>query len=204
MITGVGCVFCQRVRQRGEWLMQPENDGSVVRRFQLVQPGGNRLADRIAHHPALQRGDAVARQHLLAIMERQPVSQAHRPAQPVDLRPRIELLVAAIQGFEHHRGIVAGDQRGGPDRIEACKVRLRHMDQRLRLGTNGGLGERSAAKRGGRRSRKEVTALHSGRSSKVPAVNRANVPADHPWGGQSSADTHHRFSLRPSPEPATE
>ena len=159
--------------------MQPENDGSVVRRFQRVQPGGDGLADRIALHPAQQRGDAVARQHLLAIMEHQPVSQAHRPAQPVVLHLmaldhlwlRIELLVAAIQGLEHHRGVVAGDQRGGPDRVEACKVRLRHMDQRLRLGAKGGLGERSAAKRGGRRSRKEVTALHSGRSSKVRAVN---------------------------------
>jgi hypothetical protein len=34
--------------------MQPENDGSVVDRFQRVQPGGNRLADRVTLHPALQ------------------------------------------------------------------------------------------------------------------------------------------------------
>jgi hypothetical protein len=38
------------------------------------------------------------------------------------------------------------------------------MDQRLRLGPNGGLSERRAADRGGRRSRKEMTAFHSGRS----------------------------------------
>ena len=76
----------------------------------------------------------------LAVVEQQPVAQAHRPAQPVvlhlmaldHLRLRIELLVAAIQRLEHHRGAVAGDERGGPDRIEACEVRLRHMDQRLR------------------------------------------------------------------------
>ena len=68
-----------RVRQQRERLFQPEHDRLVVGRGEFVGARHQRLAERVARAPALDRGDAVARQHLLAVMEHQPVAQRELP-----------------------------------------------------------------------------------------------------------------------------
>jgi hypothetical protein len=82
-------------------------------------------------------------------MEQQPVAQRQRPGQAAigdlgtgqHLQLRDHALVQPIQPVPHEVGVHAGDQRGGPHRVHAGQVGLRHEFQNaraLRLG-NGGL-----------------------------------------------------------------
>ena len=61
----------QRVGQQRERILQAEHDGPVVGRADLVGGGQQRLAEAVARAPALDRGDAVARQHLGVVVEHQ-------------------------------------------------------------------------------------------------------------------------------------
>ena len=87
MITGgLGWVRARANGSAGEGLFQPEHQRPVVRGLQRIQPLRQGLADGVALHPALQRGDAVPRQHLVPVMEHQAVAQPDRPAPAVVLR----------------------------------------------------------------------------------------------------------------------
>ncbi|MCJ2090412.1 hypothetical protein MKK88_31190 [Methylobacterium sp. E-005] len=67
-------------------------------------------------------------------MEAQPVAQSQPPEQaiPLDnvsgdhLRMRHVGVVNPVQGVEDHEAVVAGDERGGDDRVEESEIGLRH------------------------------------------------------------------------------
>ena len=160
----------QRAQMR-ERLVQPQHDGAVIRRLHRIEPLRQRHAALVAHHPALQRGDAVARPHRLAVVEPQVLAQPQRPAAAVvlhqvafeHLRPGVHRLVAAVQQIEHHEAHVPGDLRAGPNRIDAVQRDLRHDAQGLRVGRDGGSCERRGD--GGRRPQQEAASMHSWISS---------------------------------------
>ena len=134
------------------------SDGAVISstRFISAWPNGLRLPKR------LMRGDAVAGQDLLAVMERQTVAQRQFPGLAVvvdamardHLRLHLELGVVAVQRVEHRQRVVAGDIGGGPDRIERRQVGMRDEIDRLRSVRPGD----PRGGEGGRRSRRPISA----------------------------------------------
>ena len=135
----------QRDRHQRERLLQPDADDTIRRRRHLVRPAHHRAAERIALTPAQNARDAIAREHLLAVMEAEAVAQRKLPDQAValdrvaldHLRMRLEIRVQAVQQVVDHVAVVAGDVRRGPHRIERCEVRVRNEAQfALRLSTN--------------------------------------------------------------------
>ena len=128
--------MAQRVRQQREGLLEAEHDGLVVGRGEFVGARHQRLAECVARAPAPDRGDAVARQHLLAVVEQQPVAQRQLPGLAVvfddvaghHLRRGLEAVLLAglpVQGVVHHVAVVTRHVGGGPHRIEHRQIRLR-------------------------------------------------------------------------------
>ena len=161
----------QRAQMR-ERLVQPQHDGAIVRRLHRIEPLRQRDAALVAHHPALQRGDAVARPHRLAVVEPQILAQPQRPAAAVvlhqvafqHLRPGVHRLVATVEQVEHHEPHVPGDLRTGPNRVDAVQRDLRHDAQGLRSAADGGTCERRG--NGGRRPQQKAASVHSCVSSR--------------------------------------
>src|SRR5262249_19116826 len=87
-------------------------------------------------------------------------------------RTRVELLVAPVERLVDHIGEVAGDERGGPHRIEAREIGLRHVNDRAALPADRRL-SKSALRRGERRggTDHECTPMHA--SSLSAAFERA-------------------------------
>ncbi len=126
--------LAKRLEQQREGPLQPEADAAVVDHLDRIGDGRELLAERIAPHPAGDRGHHVLRAHRLAIVELQPRPQRdgddlaailqHMPLG--HLRLRREIRVEAIEAVVDHVPVVAGDVRRRPDRVEAGQVRLRH------------------------------------------------------------------------------
>ena len=165
--------FGERGGQAGKGFLQAEDQGAVVLDLQRVQPFLDGLAGRVALHPALQRGDAIAGQHFFAIMEGQAVTQGQGPAFAVllddgafdHLRLGVHLGVAAIEGFVDHVGGVTGGGGGGPHRIHRHQIALRHEHQRL-----GGLREGRFGQSGGRAGGQEAATFHGWFPWSLPGV----------------------------------
>ncbi len=149
-----GLEFRQQRRQRGELLLQSHDDGTVIARLQRIQPSLQRCAAGIALHPAVERRDTVARQHLGAVVEPLVLAQRHHPALAIvlddvtgqHLRLRIHRGIAAEQHVVDHEADVPRRHRTGPHRIEAGQRRLRHEQQCLRGAADGG--SRQGCRRG--------------------------------------------------------
>src|SRR5262249_16064809 len=146
-----------------------------------VEARFDRLADRVALEKALERGDAVARQHRAAVVEYDAVAQPHGPAPPAVLdqialeheRARVELLVAPVESLVDHIGEVAGHERGGPHRIEAREIGLGHVNDGAALSADRRLGKRAPGARKRRRGADhECAAMHM----LLPLLRRSNAP----------------------------
>ena len=132
-------VTASAVRQQGKRLLELEADHLVGRGRDLVGDRGEIGPERIALPPALDRGNAVLRQHRRVVVEFQSVAQRDVPLQLVaahrvagcHLRMRLELVVEPVQGVEHQERVVAGDVGRGPDRIERGQIGLRNEFQYL-------------------------------------------------------------------------
>ena len=143
----------ERVGQQRERLLQTEPDRLVVGRTEFVGRRHQRLGERIALAPPRQAGDAVARQYRRVVVKHQAGAQGDRPVLAIGighralghLRHRLEGLVLAEQCVEHQEGVVAGDSRGGPDRIQNGQIGLRHKDQ---LALTGRANDPGGGKRG--------------------------------------------------------
>ena len=153
--------MAQCVRQQRKWGLQPKLDGAVIRRRHLVHPRHQRLTEGIALAPACHRGDGVARQHLGAVMEHQPLAQGQFPGLAVifgdmarhHLRAGAIRIVLAIQRIEHHERVVHG-RVGADHRVQHGQVAVMHEAQRLcRL--------RVADTRGGQRGDNAAAAVES-------------------------------------------
>ena len=62
-------------RHQPERLLQPNADDAIRRRRNFGRPAHHRAAERVALAPAQDASDAIARQHLLAIVEVEAVAQ---------------------------------------------------------------------------------------------------------------------------------
>ena len=71
--------MAHRVRQQRERLLQADHNGLVVGRGDLVGARQQRLAERVACTPTLDRSGTVAREHPLAVVEHQTVAQRQLP-----------------------------------------------------------------------------------------------------------------------------
>ena len=136
-------------RQQREWQLHAEENGLVVRCAELVRIGHDRLAERVALGPALDAGDAVARQHRRVVVEPQTVPQHELPLAVrlnavAHLRLRLELAVDREQRVEDGHAVIARDVGGRPDGIEDGRVRLGNESQRLRVGRFGNVGSRES------------------------------------------------------------
>ena len=132
--------LAQREQQLRVRLVQPEAEGPIIDRLQRVEPLADRQPHRrIAHHPAGDAGDHVARQHRRAVVERQPRAQPEGPGlevgadrMPLDhLRLRFKPVIDPVQRVPDQQGAVAHDILRGPDRIEVGQIGLRHKPQHL-------------------------------------------------------------------------
>jgi hypothetical protein len=91
------------------------------------------LAKGIALRPAPNRGDAIAREHWLAIVEHKAWPQSQNPAPAVvfdvnsldHLRRGNSLSIRNEQRVEYEIAMIAGDVSGGPVRIDYRHVRIR-------------------------------------------------------------------------------
>ena len=139
---GAGGRLGQRVQQSGEGAVQADHQQPVLRRAPFRHRLGQHLAEAVAHRPALQRGDAVAGPHRLAIMEAQPVAQPDGPGQAIGrdrmprrhLRPRLQLRIAPVQRVEDAVAMRGGDGGRVEDRVQHRRRRLRHEAQGARPG----------------------------------------------------------------------
>ena len=137
--AGRGAQPVQHVRVR---TLQADLEGLVVDRRHLIQQRGHAHAERIALRPAIDRGDAVDRAHLLAVMEHQAVTQRDAPAQLVvgqfvtgsHLRLHDERLVETEKLVARHVGVLQPDDGNRPHRIEHDQIGIRHITQRVLRG----------------------------------------------------------------------
>ena len=147
IIKAGGPIFDRQFSTRLNGRRQPDGESPVIRRGHLRHASEQRLAHRVARCPALDRGDAIAPAHRLAVMEAQSVAQGEGPQPAVilervafdHLRLRLQLAVDAVKLVPDHRGVKAGDIGGCHDRIDDSQVRLRNIAQDAR-----GLGLREA------------------------------------------------------------
>ena len=95
------------------------------------------------------------------------------------------------------RGAIPGDDRGGPYRIEAGEIGLRHVDQRLRLAADGGLRQRAS----GRTAAVAAPARKSRRF--IRDVLRDRLCRYLPTCGQCSIHTAIRQVWRPAAQPCS-
>ncbi len=129
--------LAQRERQQGEAALQAKADGAVIGGGKLVGQKGDGLAQAVACPPAADRCHRVPSQHRLVVVEAQPRAQAELPVQAVrrfgpglsHLRLRLEPCVYRDQLVIDQVSVVAGDDGGGPDRVEAGQVGLRDHAQ---------------------------------------------------------------------------
>ena len=130
------------VQHLAERLLQPDAEAAVVEHVDIMRCRHQGLPERIAGAPASHRHHAVLRPDRFAVMECQPIAQGERPGQPIarylvpraHLRPRLALVVEAVQRVEHHVSMDSRDQGGRPDRIERRKAGIRNETQRPGLG----------------------------------------------------------------------
>ena len=138
-------------------LLQGERDGAVVRRLQLLGLAEQELSHRVPLPPSADGRDAVRGRDRASVVPREPVAQgdgvdpavvAHRVPRG-HLRLGLEVRVRPEEGVVDRVAVVAGDEGGGPDRIDVLEIRV---DGDVELALAGG-GERKGeaeAERGGR------------------------------------------------------
>ena len=122
--------LAQRQRQEREGLPQAKADGAVVRRRQLVRPLHQSLSQTIDAGPAPDAGHGIAGEHGRAIVEPQPRPQRQIPLAAIGIRAvaldhlwlDIERRVHAVEGVEHHVGVVQGNLGWGTDRVAHRQV----------------------------------------------------------------------------------
>ena len=128
--------LAQSLRQQREGTLQAELHELVGGRGQLVRRVHHCLAERVPDRPAPQAGHHVARQHLAAVVEQQPVTQREFPGfRPVfdgiarqHLRLGVANGIEREQRIEHHHYVVAGNE-GAAQRVEQRKIRIRNEFQ---------------------------------------------------------------------------
>ena len=110
--------LAQSLRQQREGTLQAELYQLISGRGHLVRRVNQRLAERVLGRPAPQAGHRVARQHLAAVVEQQPVTQRELPGfrsvfhgiARQHLRLGVAIGIEREQRIEHHHHVVAGDE----------------------------------------------------------------------------------------------
>ena len=176
--------LAQRLEQHGEGALQPEQDGAVIGRRELIRERHQHLAQRIAGGPAADGGDAIPRPHRIPIVEAQPFAQLHGDAAALilhhmefdHLRMRLVVGVEPIQRVPHHVGVVARDIGRGDDGIEDREVGLGDILQQPR-GTLRPLPQRRRAEGGGPergpRAGEDLASLHIVASAPITPARSA-------------------------------
>ena len=153
-ITGCGCTFERKCASSGNGFFRRQTSvrssgvSIASTRGLIVSLTASRFSQRCSEATQSRASTGVPS------WNSRPSRRRHRPALAVvvdgvaldHLRLRIERLVAAVQRFVDHQREVAGDGGGGPHRIEAGQVGLRHEDQGLRGGADRGAGERQGSR----------------------------------------------------------
>jgi hypothetical protein len=89
-----------------------------------------RVSERVARHPAFQRGDAVGRADRLPVVKFEPIAQCKvvnqlvgRDAVIADhLRVRLEFGIEREERVEDHVGVIAGGIGGRPHWVEDAQI----------------------------------------------------------------------------------
>ncbi len=116
----------KRIDYQPERLLQRQHEGLIVLGREVLGALHHHLAAAVAHRPAPNRGDTIRRRDRRSVLPAEPVTQpegvgaavrAHVPLSH-HLRLRAEVRVDPEQHVVHHRAVVGGDGRRGPNRIE--------------------------------------------------------------------------------------
>ena len=124
--------LADRLQHGPEALAQLERERLAVHGRNLGGVGGQQPAKAVLLHPALERFGAILGDHGLPVMPLEPVTQGERVFHAITrdgmlvhhLRLDLELLVGAKQCVVDQVGVVAGDIRGGPHRVQDLEVGL--------------------------------------------------------------------------------
>ena len=124
--------LADRLQHGPEALAQLERERLAVHGRDLGGVGGQQPAKAVLLHPALERFGAILGDHGLPVMPLEPVTQGERVLHAITrdgvlvhhLRLDLELLVGAKQRVVDQVGVVAGDIRGGPHRVQDLEVGL--------------------------------------------------------------------------------
>lgn len=118
-------------QERSERLCQGPNDGLLVAGLKAFGHVKDQLATAITFAPAFERGHDIFAGDRRIVMEHQPIAQGESIDQPVfgdfpagHLRLRLKVLVHGGQHVIDHIAVVAGDMRGGDDRIKNPQARV--------------------------------------------------------------------------------
>ena len=181
--------LAQREQQLRVGLVQPEAERAIVHRLQRIQPLLDRHAHGgVAHHPAADAGDGVARQHRGAVVELQALAQLEGPGLEVGadlvaldhLRLRLELVVDAVQHVPDQQGAVAHDVLRGPDGVEIGQGGLRHEAQHLAVPWGVPWVARRAGQTGHGEAARRRKRTRGGGLQKVPTMHRLFCPCSRP------------------------
>ena len=161
---GIARGLGERLQHDAGRRLQHELEGLGVDRLGLGHLGPQDLAQRIAHRPALERGQHVLGRDGLAVVELEPVAQREGPGELVGrdvplvdhLRLDLQVVVEREQRVVDHVAVVAHDEGRGPDRIEDLEVRVHdHAQGRWRLACAGGVAGGASAQ-GGEKSQNPI------------------------------------------------
>ena len=173
----------QRLGKMRERLLQPEHDGLVVGRGELVGHAHQQLTEPVAGTEAADAGGDIPTADRLAVMEAQAAAEFDGPAPPVVLdrmtRGHLgtdgEALVEAVERVEHEVTVIARRSGTGPHRVENDQVGIGHEPQDLRSVRPHGARGCEQSKSGGGGSQDAaaphwVLATDSGRSRHQPVA----------------------------------
>ncbi len=141
---GVARRLAQRLQHDAGRRLEHDLEGLGIDGFDVDHLGPEHLPQRIAHRPALERGDDVRRRDRRAVVEFETVAQGEGPGELVvahlprvdHLRLDLEIAVQREQRVVDHVAVVADDVGGRPDRIEDLEIGVvDHSQSRLRLST---------------------------------------------------------------------
>ena len=167
-----GGAFAERVGKQRKRPLQPELDGLVVGRRELVGRREERLAEGVALAPALDAGDAIPREHRASVVEFEARTEHDLPQFAVilgrcalgHLRRRAVAVVLTVKRVEDEESVVARHRRRRPHGIEHGKIRLRREFHHPLFGAE--RQGRGRERRRGKRCRgggfQEISSAHGG------------------------------------------
>jgi len=132
-------LLAERSDGQSPGVLERHHDGAVVRRHHGIDPLHEELSEHVALAPALDGRHAVLGGHRSPVMPVEAVAERDGVNEPVvaqgiafgHLRLDVEIRIRGEQRVIDRIAVIAGDERGGPDRVDVLQIRV---DRHIQLG----------------------------------------------------------------------